>query len=262
MDINFSKYQGAGNDFIMINGFEYDEYKSLTPHHVEMLCDRRYGIGADGLIVLKPTPKFDFEMLYFNADGFPGSMCGNGGRCSFRFAQDIQIVGEKADFKASDGAHTAYLNSDGMISLHMKDVNEIKVIEHNMFELNTGSPHIVKIVADLNEVDIVAEGRSIRNSLAYINEGINVNFVQLFPDHIQVATYERGVEDETFSCGTGVTASALVVMEKDYFTEKVEVRTKGGILNVMATMDKQEDKMSNVWLTGPAVFVFEGCLEV
>jgi len=261
VEINFSKYQGAGNDFIMINGFEYDEYKSLTQHQIEILCDRRFGIGADGLIVIKPTPKYDFEMLYYNADGFPGSMCGNGGRCSFRFAQDIQIIGEKADFKASDGPHSAFLNSDGMISLQMKDVDQIKEIEHNFFELNTGSPHIVKIVADLSEVSVVNEGRAIRNSAPYIKDGVNVNFVQLFSDHMLVATYERGVEDETLSCGTGVTASALVAMKKGCFSEKVEVRTKGGILNVMAIMDKS-GKMSNIWLTGPAVFVFEGCIEL
>jgi len=261
VEINFSKYQGAGNDFIMINGFEYDEYKSLTQHQIEILCDRRFGIGADGLIVIKPTPKYDFEMLYYNADGFPGSMCGNGGRCSFRFARDIQIVGEKADFKASDGPHSAFLNNDGLISLQMKDVDVIKEIDHNVFELNTGSPHIVKIVSNLDEVDVIAEGRAIRNSMAYIKEGINVNFMQLFSDHTKVATYERGVEDETFSCGTGVTASALVAIDKGYFSEKVEVRTKGGVLNVMAMKDKS-GKMSNIWLTGPAVFVFEGCLEI
>lgn len=258
MEISFSKYQGAGNDFIMINGFENKDYEFLNQDAIELLCDRRFGIGGDGLIMIKPTLRNDFEMLYYNADGLVGSMCGNGGRCSFRFAYDIKKIGEQAIFLASDGTHTAFLNNDGMISLQMKDVAIIKDIEANTYELNTGSPHIVQIVEDLTQIDLVTEGRKIRNSAPYKEEGINVNFMEVFPDHIRVATYERGVENETYSCGTGVTAAALVAMRMGLFSDKVEVLTKGGILFVTAKMTPAI--ISDIWLTGPAQFVYKGSI--
>lgn len=258
MEISFSKYQGAGNDFIMINGFENKDYEFLNQDAIELLCDRRFGIGGDGLILLKPSLRNDFEMVYYNADGLPGSMCGNGGRCSFRFAHDIKKIGEQALFSASDGAHSAFLNEDGTVSLQMKDVDTIKNIDANMYELNTGSPHIVRIVEDLTLVDLLREGRKIRNSAPYKEEGINVNFMEVFPDHIRVATYERGVENETYSCGTGVTAAALVAMKNGLFKDKVEVLTKGGILFVTAL--KSSEGFNNIWLTGPAQFVYKGTI--
>lgn len=258
MRINFSKYQGAGNDFIMIDGFKDDDYKKLSRKQIERLCDRRFGIGADGLIVLVPATGSDFEMKYYNADGAPGSMCGNGGRCTFRFANDLGLVGEKSDFLASDGPHTAFVDGNDQISLQMIDVTEVETIDENNFVLNTGSPHYVRLVEDISSIDVYKEGYSIRYNDRFKADGINVNFVEIGSEGIEVATYERGVEDETFSCGTGVTAAALVAMKLGKFSDRVNVKAKGGKLSVMAHKDPDSDHFIEIWLTGPAEFVFEG----
>ena len=262
MQLNFTKYQGAGNDFVLINGFADNAYLQLTRKKISGLCDRRFGIGADGLIILVPADNSDFEMIYYNADGRPGSMCGNGGRCTFRFANDLKLVGEKSDFIASDGPHTAFIDGDGSVSLKMKDVNFIETLNDNVFVLDTGSPHYVKIVDDLSGVDVFNEGKAIRYDERFKEEGINVNFIQLNEGGIEVATYERGVEDETFSCGTGVTASALVVMKMGMFKDKVNIKTKGGHLSVMAHKSSDADQFTEVWLTGPASYVFNGVVEI
>jgi len=262
MQINFSKYQGAGNDFVMIDGFAGEDYKTLSKKKIGLLCDRRFGIGADGLIVLVPASNSDFEMLYYNADGGVGSMCGNGGRCTFRFAHDLKLVGEKSDFIASDGPHAAFLDGDGNISLQMKDVSLIEVLDDRDFVLDTGSPHYIRIVDELGEVDVISEGRAIRYNERFKEKGINVNFIQLNEKGIEVATYERGVEDETFSCGTGVTASALVGMKLGKFQDKVNIKTRGGDLSVMAHHSHEADHFTEVWLTGPAEFVFKGVVDI
>lgn len=257
--MHFYKYQGTGNDFIM---FDNREAKiEITKKQVARLCDRRFGIGADGLILLNAHADYDFEMVYFNADGSQ-SMCGNGGRCTVKFASDRGIIKAGYRFLAIDGGHEARIETNGKVALKMNDVPGVR--RHNgRYILNTGSPHYVEMVeGDLMSLDVVKKGRAIRYSDEYKQEGINVNFVQQTdePDKVIVRTYERGVEDETFSCGTGVTAAALVNYHNEAGYNYVCVQTKGGMLNV--EFDKTENGFKNIWLIGPAEKVFEGEVEV
>jgi diaminopimelate epimerase len=256
MRIQFHKYQGTGNDFIVLDNRE-QVYDNLATERIKSLCDRRFGIGADGLMLLNLRAGQDFEMIYYNADGRVGSMCGNGGRCLVKFAHDLGIHRNKYHFIASDGNHEAEINPDGSVELQMKDVRGIREY-HGDFILDTGSPHYVKMVNDLAALDVFAKGKDIRNSSEFAKEGINVNFVnQAKPDEIMVRTYERGVEDETWSCGTGVVASALVCYHNDRGYNDVTVSTRGGKLVVK--YDRiGEDSFSNIWLCGPAEKVFEG----
>lgn len=260
MKIHFYKYQGTGNDFVILDNRD-GRYNALTKKQVHHLCDRRFGIGADGLMLLNTHPDYDFEMKYYNSDGREGTMCGNGGRCLVRFACDMGIVKDKYKFIAIDGEHKAHTNADGTVSLKIKDVSDV-TYEHGHFVLNTGSPHFISLVGDVMNVDVFKKGREIRYSSPFRNEGINVNFVEQTdePDKIIVRTYERGVEDETYSCGTGVTASALVCSHNDTGFNRVEVKTKGGNLSV--EYEKNDDAYKNIWLIGPAVQVFEGDVEV
>jgi len=260
MKIQFYKYQGTGNDFVILDN-RNKQYDGLTNEQIGFLCDRRFGIGADGLMLLNTHPAYDFEMKYYNSDGRESSMCGNGGRCLTRFANDIGLVQTDYKFLAIDGEHEASINTDGSVALRMNDVNEVKY-DHGNFILNTGSPHFVTLINDVMHIDVFKKGREIRNSNEFKKEGINVNFVQQTEeaDKIIVRTYERGVEDETFSCGTGVTASALVCSHNDNGFNRVEVKTKGGDLSV--EYDKIGDAYKNIWLNGPAVKVFEGTLEI
>jgi diaminopimelate epimerase len=259
MQIHFFKYQGTGNDFVVADNRNNDY--SLTKEQVSFLCNRRFGIGADGLMLLNKHPEYDFEMVYFNADGRESTMCGNGGRCLVKFAADRGIIKRDYRFLAVDGEHEASIEIDGTVALKMKNVRQVRY-EHGDFILDTGSPHYVHLVNDVAYVDVVERGRQIRNSEAFKAEGINVNFVQQTdePDKIIVRTYERGVEDETFSCGTGVTAAALVCYHNENGYNRVEVDTKGGHLSV--EFDKIEDSYQNVWLIGPAVKVFEGTITI
>lgn len=260
MKIQFYKYQGTGNDFVILDN-RNKQYDGLTREQIELLCDRRFGIGADGLMLLNKHPEYDFEMKYYNSDGRESSMCGNGGRCLTKFANDIGLVQTDYKFLAIDGEHESSINTDGTVALRMNDVNEVKY-DHGNFVLNTGSPHFVTLINDVMHLDVFKKGREIRNSNEFKNEGINVNFVQQTEeaDKIIVRTYERGVEDETFSCGTGVTASALVCSHNDNGFNRVEVQTKGGDLSV--EYDKIGDSYKNIWLNGPAVKVFEGVVEI
>lgn len=260
MKIQFYKYQGTGNDFVILDN-RNKQYDGLTKDQVEFLCDRRFGIGADGLMLLNTRAGFDFEMKYYNSDGRESTMCGNGGRCLTKFANDIGLVQTDYKFLAVDGEHEASINTDGTVALKMNDVDEVKY-DHGNFVLNTGSPHFVTLVNDVMHYDVFKKGREIRNSNEFKDKGINVNFVQQTEeaDKIIVRTYERGVEDETLSCGTGVTASALVCSHNDNGFNRVEVKTKGGDLSV--EYDKIGDSYKNVWLNGPAVKVFEGTLEI
>lgn len=255
MNVPFAKYHGTGNDFIIIDN--RDKKHSLTQAQIEKLCHRRYGIGADGLMLLENENGFDFRMVYFNSDGKEGSMCGNGGRCIVQFAHDIGIVKNEYHFIAVDGPHNAAIEMNHTIRLKMKDVPEIE--SHTTFDfLNTGSPHVVKQVPELTTYDVVTQGKNIRNSPKYKDDGVNVNFVQVVNDsRIFVRTYERGVEDETYSCGTGVTASALVHAHNERGFNHVEVETNGGMLYV--EYDRTgETSFQNIWLAGPAVKVFDG----
>lgn len=260
MKIKFYKYQGVGNDFILIDNREKIS-NELTVQHIKKMCDRHFGIGADGLMLLNEKKGVDFEMIYFNADGNEGSMCGNGGRCIAQFASNMGIKKNEYTFSAVDGVHKAQVDLEKKVSLEMNNVSGVEFsLDH--YVLNTGSPHYVKFVSVADEVNVVAEGRKIRNSKAFAEKGINVNFVEtLGDDHIYVRTYERGVEDETLSCGTGVTASALMAAHNENGFNHVDVKTKGGNLSV--EFDKINDsEFKNIWLSGPATFVFSGEYEI
>lgn len=254
--MEFYKYQGTGNDFVMIDNRALDFPKNQEL--IEKLCHRRFGIGADGLILLENDEQYDFKMVYYNADGNESSMCGNGGRCLVAFAFFLDIFEEKCTFNAVDGLHEAEINN-GIIKLKMIDVENISN-DGEDFVLNTGSPHYVQYIEDLEKLNVFAKGQEIRNSENYYQEGINVNFVEQISDNqIFVRTFERGVEDETYSCGTGVTASALTFLEKNNLLS-VDIKTLGGNLKVYAEKDGHSFK--NIWLEGPAKQVFKGKIEI
>lgn len=261
MRIYFHKYQGTGNDFIILDN-RNKEYSSLTDKQIKELCDRKFSIGADGLILLNTKEGFDFEMKYYNADGREGTMCGNGGRCLVKFAHHLGHNKSVYKFIASDGEHEAEIAADGIVSLKMQDVPAIRE-KHGDFIVDTGSPHYVKMVIDVMGIDVYKKGKDIRYSKDFEEEGINVNFVEQASevDRIIVRTYERGVEDETLSCGTGVTAAALVCYHNDNGFNRVEVKTLGGELSV--EYDRiDESGFENIWLCGPAERVFEGNISI
>jgi diaminopimelate epimerase len=254
----FYKYHGAGNDFILIDNrtksFLIDDSK------IRLICNRRLGIGADGLILLNSSKEqgVDFEMQYFNSDGFEGSMCGNGGRCVVAFAQRLGIIDKETLFSGTDGLHKAnILGMEGNkteISIQMKDVPEIKSFDDGYF-LDTGSPHVVKFVDNVHAVNM-EEGRKIRHDVRF-EKGTNVNFVEVQKDNtIFVRTYERGVEDETLSCGTGVTASALAFAKQNNILSSVNVFTRGGTFCVH--FKRNETIFFQIYLQGETCFVFEG----
>jgi diaminopimelate epimerase len=261
MNMPFSKYQGTGNDFVLIDN-RSGAYTALSEKEIKRLCDRRFSIGADGLMMLNQKEGYDFEMKYYNADGKPGSMCGNGGRCMVLFASDLGFRKNSFRFSASDGDHEAEMDTgSSIINLKMKDVAGYKE-EDGYFIVNTGSPHYVKFVTDVMDIDVVKEGTEIRYSEPFAKEGINVNFVEeKGTDEIIVRTYERGVEDETLSCGTGVTACAIVCHHNEVGYNDVTVNTKGGKL-VVKYDRTYENSYSNIWLCGPAFKSFDGRVEV
>jgi diaminopimelate epimerase len=254
----FNKYQGTGNDFVIID----NRNKAFDPDNsalINKLCDRRFGIGADGLILISENHQHDFEMKYFNSDGKEGSMCGNGGRCSSAFAIKSGIAGKELSFKAIDGVHKARLDN-GIIRLSMNDVQKPQQVSGNYF-INTGSPHYVLFRKNIDQTDVNIEGKKIRWSEDFAPDGTNVNFVEINDKEIYVRTFERGVEEETLSCGTGVTASAIASVLSGHFdTNPVKVRTKGGDLEVAFKVSG--DVISEIWLSGPATFVYEGIVEV
>lgn len=260
MQIEFYKYQGTGNDFVMIdnrtNFFPKDDVKLI-----ERLCDRRFGIGADGLILLENDSETDFRMVYYNSDGNQSSMCGNGGRCLVAFANQLGVIDDKTTFIATDGLHHASVNADSIVSLQMIDVNEIQKKDSYTF-LNTGSPHHVQIVDDLEHYNVKENGAAIRYGELYGEKGSNVNFVKkVDSDTFSLRTYERGVEDETLACGTGATAVAIA-MNAIGETDKtsINLNVEGGKLVV--SFDKDNDGYTNVFLTGLAKFVFKGTIEI
>jgi diaminopimelate epimerase len=260
MNVKFHKYQGAGNDFIVLNN-RYNTYSALTSAQIQLLCDRHFGIGADGLMLLESLQGFDFKMVYFNSDGRQSTMCGNGGRCIIRFANDQKIVGEHTQFLAVDGPHDGVVNNNGTISLKMIDVLGVEEVGAD-YVLQTGSPHYVVFVENADEISIVEVARKIRYNERFKGEGINVNFVQVVNENeIYVRTYERGVEDGTLSCGTGVVASVLAFVTKQQSSlQEIAVKTKGG--NLFVKFNAFEAKYTDVWLTGPAEKVFEGSVEI
>ncbi|MBC7695427.1 MAG: diaminopimelate epimerase [Burkholderiales bacterium] len=259
MQLECYKYQGTGNDFVLIDNRE--KIISLTQDQIKWLCDRRFGIGADGLMLLELERGVDFKMVYFNSDGNESSMCGNGGRCITAFAKRLDIISSEVNFLAVDGIHEAKINND-IVSLKMNDVREVEVGD-DYFYLNTGSPHYVKFVNDIENLDVLTEGQKIRYNNRFSAEGTNVNFIEKKDSELFVRTYERGVENETLSCGTGVTAAALIAAFKGQSTDKnnCAIKTLGGNLNVK--FDKVlENTFYNIWLEGPATFVFKTIIEM
>jgi diaminopimelate epimerase len=259
MNMHFYKYQGAGNDFILI-----DNRNSAINYHdpqlIAHLCDRRFGIGGDGIIFLQDRDDYDFEMIYYNADGQPSSMCGNGGRCIVAFARFLGIIDSETNFLAVDGPHYAKISASGdWVSLQMIDVTEIGKDE-DAYILDTGSPHYIKLVEGLKKKNVYKDGYSIRNNDTYREKGINVNFVEPMGDGYFVRTFERGVEDETYACGTGVTAVALAMAKHNHQSGSINtpIKVLGGDLNIRFNYDGQSFK--DIFLEGLAVKVFEGRL--
>lgn len=251
---NFYKYQGTGNDFVMIDN-RNDMFDKSNLALIKNLCDRRFGIGADGLILIENSTDLDFNMIYFNADGSK-SFCGNGSRCAVVFAKYLGIIESQAIFLSTDGEHEAWINKNGEVSLKMHDVLEIEK-GNDYYFIHTGSPHYIVDVDDVDKINVFEEGRKIRYNERFKSEGTNVNFVSYQTDSLQIRTYERGVENETLSCGTGVTASALSWADKYKLTEgKVLVKTQGGELKV--AFKRNEFGFNDIWLIGPAVQVFKG----
>ena len=252
--MKFYKYQGTGNDFVVVD--DRSETFPISQKYIANLCHRRFGIGADGLMLLQNAERYDFRMIYFNADGTEGSMCGNGGRCLVRFAHDLGIIGEYTTFIATDGEHEAKVTSE-VISLKMIDVNHIEQTEQYDF-MNTGSPHYVEYVEDLVHFDVFTKGKSIRYSEPFVSKGgTNVNFVEVVGgNQLEVRTYERGVEDETYACGTGVTACALSANSRFGFEKAIDIRVIGG--NLRVEFNRTDTGYNDIFLIGPAVRVFEG----
>jgi diaminopimelate epimerase len=258
MALVFNKYQGAGNDFIIIDNRKaiFNPDDSLL---ISKLCDRRFGIGADGLILIAESLHYDFEMKFYNPDGLEGTMCGNGGRCSAAFAIRAGIAGKRVSFQAIDGTHKA-IDEDDIIRLKMGDINDTKIVNGNYF-INTGSPHYILFYDHIDDIDVDYEGKRLRWSEEFAPGGTNVNFVETTDSGIYVRTFERGVESETLSCGTGVTASAIASVLSGHFdTKTINVKTRGGDLSVSFNISGK--LISEVWLSGPAVFVFEGKIDV
>lgn len=260
MQLNFHKFQGTGNDFVMIDNrslFFPKENTALIAH----LCDRRFGIGGDGLILLENDSQTDFKMVYYNSDGNQSTMCGNGGRCLVAFAKKINVIDNSTAFNAIDGLHHATVDSDGIVSLQMIDVEKINNNAEYSF-LNTGSPHHVQIVDDLKNYNVKENGAAIRYGALYGQVGSNINFVKKINETtFALRTYERGVEDETLACGTGATAAAIAMYAIGQTKETtIDINVEGGKLIV--SFEENNNQYTNVFLKGPAEFVFSGTVEI
>ena len=257
--MNFYKYQGTGNDFVMIDNRE-ENFPKNNKILIAQLCHRRFGIGADGLILLENDPQYDFRMVYYNSDGRESTMCGNGGRCVVAVAKQLGIIEHKTLFIAVDGEHRATIEGDNYVRLQMKNVTEVEEHKGYVF-LNTGSPHHVQWVKEVDTVDVKDEGATIRYGKLYATQGgSNVNFVSKGENGFKVRTYERGVEDETYSCGTGVTAVAIALYHtKQTENQSITLHTRGGDLQV--SFDRVGEGYENIYLSGSAQFVFEGTIK-
>lgn len=260
MRIPFYKYEGAGNDFVMIDNrkVRINPGQKLVKH----LCDRHFGIGADGMILLEKDDRTDFSMRYYNADGNEGTMCGNGGRCIALFARQLGLINEEAEFTAIDGLHFAKIlatqDESSIIRLKMNDVENI-IEKQGQWMIDTGSPHLLIPVENPEEVDVYMEGRKIRYSDLFAEEGINVNFVKITEGKVWMRTYERGVENETLACGTGAVAAAVAAYSGHHgFNSPVPVEARGGKLKVY--LKAKAGKFTDVWLEGPARYVFNGVI--
>jgi diaminopimelate epimerase len=257
MRIHFYKYQATGNDFVMIDN-RSGEY-SFSTEQIKKICDRKFGVGADGVMLIEKHPSLDFNLVYYNSDGSQ-SLCGNGSRAAMHFASFLGVVNGRASFHAYDGRHDAELLPSEIVRLKMNDTDDVTALG-NDFEINTGSPHLIKFVENVKEFPVFEKGHKIRYSDLYKEKGINVNFVELLPNNtIFVRTYERGVENETLSCGTGVTAAAIAASQKGY-TSPVSVKALGGDLSVEFKIG-QPGTFQDIFLVGPAKMVFQGDLEL
>lgn len=255
--IHFHKYQATGNDFVVIDNRE--SKLQLSAEEVKHICDRRLGVGADGLMLVENHPSLQFNLTYYNSDGSQ-SLCGNGSRAAVHFASSLGMVNGKSVFNAFDGEHSAELLPRGIVRLKMNPVNEVKQLGNDVF-MNTGSPHFIRFVSDVSDYPVYEEGRKIRYSDEFKPGGTNVNFVSLQKENtIFVRTYERGVENETLSCGTGVTAAAIAASFKGY-SSPVAIKTLGGELSV-EFKSSQSGTFQEIFLIGPAKMVFEGDLEL
>jgi diaminopimelate epimerase len=256
MKYAFFKYEGTGNDFIIFDDRD-ENFPADNDKLIEKLCHRRFGIGADGLILIRKTPEAAFEMKYFNADGKLGSMCGNGGRCAAHFAQKLGIFEANAVFLAYDGLHGANVEGN-MVEISMGNVVKCEKYGDDFF-MNTGSPHYVKFVTAVEKYPVFDEGKKIRTDAAFSPGGTNANFVEIKNDGLYIRTFERGVEDETLSCGTGVTAGALAVFFKGV-PSPVRVKTLGGELEVRYSFENETFR--KIFLKGSVSAVFEGFVEI
>ena len=259
MEIDFSKYNGAGNDFILID--DRDNLINDDKLLISYLCDRHFGVGADGLIILKESNNYDFEILHYTSDGNLGSLCGNGSRCAVLFAYNKNIIGRKTVFKAFDGIHSAEILDDELIKMEMNVNSDIVSNSYGTW-LDTGSPHLVIEKDDIDKLDVNNEGRLIRYSDFYKKEGVNVNFIEkISDDQFKIRTYERGVENETLACGTGSTASAICM---NYLgrtkSGKITMKCRGGDLNVQ--FNSSNNGFEEISITGPAKLVFDGTIKV
>lgn len=265
--IPFYKYQGAGNDFVMIDQRSNTHLTKADQQTIHQLCDRRFGVGGDGLILLQNHANYDFEMVYFNADGTEGSLCGNGARCTVAFAKQLGIIDEKCTFLAIDGEHKATINVAGnWVELKMANLDTVHCYSDH-YVLNTGSPHYIKYVDNLSKMDVFKAGGAIRNNETYKKEGINVNFIEPLDQGFHIRTFERGVEAETLACGTGVTAAAISYAlehpEKAATLLKnggIPAKAEGG--NLRVRFQQKGQRFEDIWLCGPATYVFTGKISV
>jgi len=259
MKLFFSKYHGAGNDFIIIDNRtgHFIAEKEL----IKNLCHRQFGIGADGLMLLEEEPNADFCMRYFNSDGSESTMCGNGGRCITLFAQNLGIIKDQTRFIGIDGEHTAIIKSDNSVRIKMMNVQNVSQ-EDNCYFLDTGSPHCVRFVDNVGSINVDSEGCIMRNKYQPHLGGVNVNFVEMFEEGLRIRTYERGVEGETLACGTGSVAAAIAANIKfDKSRQIFKIFARGGNLSV--SFEKSEnDQFYNIWLEGPVAHVFDGTIEI
>ncbi len=258
--IKFQKYQGAGNDFIMLDN-RANEYSNLETAEIAFLCDRHFGIGADGLIMLDSSTDSHFHMRYFNSDGKESTMCGNGGRCIVLFAYHLGLFEKKTWFTAVDGQHEAEIISNNIIRLKMSDCQFPAKITDNIFAIDTGSPHLVIFTSKIEDIDVRSEGKKWRYNEKISINGMNVNFCEIENDEIRIRTYERGVEDETLACGTGCVAAAITAVYGKKFQAKhpIKLRALGGVLCVDFV---QDENVHSIFLTGEAKKVFNGIAEI
>lgn len=257
-NLPFWKYQGAGNDFILLDQRDHSLITLEDQKKIALLCDRHFGIGADGLMVIGQHPEADFQMQYFNADGRPGSLCGNGSRCAVAFAAHLGMIKDSCRFLAYDGLHEARIPGPEWVEVHLNDLSSMEFLGKDCC-LDTGSPHYVRFVEDISAISVQEEGEKVRYADAFREKGINVNFAEIRNGTLHVATYERGVEGETLACGTGVTAAALAyvaALPHPVGNWNIPIETRGGSLSVRFVYDGK--KFSNIWLCGPAKQVFSG----